>query len=270
MKYPFVLLLISFAFSLTGQTTLEELVEEGIAHHDAGNYDQAIASYQKALALDENSALANYEIAMTYMYAKQYQNALKHADKVIKQGDQYAVQAYVTKGNCLDAIGESKKAVKTYNKAINKYGGNYMLYYNLGLTQYNAGDLDKAEQALIQAINDNPGHATSHFVLGHLMHDRRDKVRSLLALHYFLLLEPGTGRSPGAYELLLKQFGGNVKQTGENEQTIFLDMATLGGNSEFSSAELMLSMLAASNTLEENKDKTAEELFIKNTEGRLK
>lgn len=251
----------------SAQETIEEFVKKGIEYHDAGEYDQAIEAYQEALNLDENSALVNYEIAMTYMYAKQYENSLRHASKVIDLNDQYLIQAYVTKGNCLDALGKSMEAIKTYNDAIEKIGGDYMLYYNLGLTHYNQGN---QQEAILNALNTNPNHASSHLLLGTLMNDQENKVQSILSLHYFLFLEPNSGRSPGALKLLKNQFSGNVERTGPTDISILLSPESLDKKNDFGTAEMMISMLAASNTLKENEGKTQEELFVSNTESFFK
>jgi len=249
-----------------GQNTVKQYVSEGIEYHDAGKYDQAIEAYQKALSLDENSALAHYEIAMTYMYAKEYEKSLQHSAKVLDLNDQYLLPAYVIKGNCLDALGESKKAIRTYNKGLKKIGENYLLYYNLGLTYYNQEEKENAKEAVLNAINQNPKHASSHLLLGYIMNDQGNKVQSLLSLHYFLFLEPNSGRSPAALELLKEQFSGNVERTSDTDISISLNPEALEADNEFGSAEMMISMLAASNNIEENEGKSKEELFISNTE----
>ncbi len=219
-----LLLILSFLISsiAVAQKTIEDYVKQGIEYHDAGKYEMAIEVYQQALLQEENSVLVIYEMAMTYMYMKQYENALKHASTVINLDDKYLMQAYVAKGNCLDALGKSGEAIKTYKKAIKKIGDNYMLYYNLGLTYYNQGKLKEAEESITNAIKNNPNHPSSHLLLGYLMNNQGNKVQSILALHYFLFLEPNSGRSSGVFELLKKQFSGNVERTGPTDISILL------------------------------------------------
>ena len=90
--------LIFISALIYSQTSVDSLVQLGIQCHDNGQYDKAIAYYQTALEIEPNSALINSEIAMTYMYAKEYEKSIKHADKVIELDDKYQVQAYLTKG----------------------------------------------------------------------------------------------------------------------------------------------------------------------------
>ena len=119
MRYLFFLVIICMTNMAFCQETVNQLIEEGIRYHDAGEYGNAIERYQRALAVDERSPLAHYEIAMTYMYNQQYKEALHHADQVIALDDQYLSPAYMVKGNCLDAMGKSKKAIKVFT-AVHK------------------------------------------------------------------------------------------------------------------------------------------------------
>ena len=127
------------------------------------------------------------------------------------------------------------------------------------------GEYKKAEEWLINAIELNSGHSSSHLMLAYVMTDLNRRVQSLLCLHYFLFLEPNSKRSGDAHKLLEQQFGGNV-QKDENDPTqinIYLNEAT--SDTEFGPADLMISLLEASKSIVENKDKSKEELFIENT-----
>jgi len=247
------------------QAGVDSLVQIGIYYHDNGEYDKAIETYKKALEIEPNSALVNYEIAMTYMYANAYENSIKHSDKVIELNDKYLLQAYITKGSCLDYLGKTNESIKLFEKGIKKFGDHHLLFYNLGYNYYKLSEYDKAEEALINAINSKPDHPTSHLILGYLMTDQNRKVQSLLCLHYFLFLEPNSERAKTAYNLLQTQFGGNVERDKDkpDQINIFLDPDQAG--TEFGAADLMISMLEALKTLEENEGKSEDELFIENT-----
>lgn len=270
MKY--LLLVVNlFIFSISyGQETLKEYVMEGIEHHDAGNYESAIESYKKAPALDGKSALAHYEIALSYNYARQYENALKHANIVLDINEQFLTEAYVAKGNSLDALGRSKEAIAAYKKGLRKLGSNYMLHYNLGLTYYNSDDADKAQESVIKALNDNPNHAGSHLLLGHIMNGKGNKSQSMMSMYYFLFLEPRSGRSAGALDFLQNQYVENVKRTGPTEITLMLNPASSKGNNEFGPADMMITMLGATKDIDKKKGISKEEKFISNSESFFK
>jgi len=264
-NYIFILGLVVCSSVIFGQTQFEKLVQEGITHRDNGDFDKAIKAYEKALKVDSESAFVHYQLAVAHMYVKEYKDAISHADQVIKMDDQFVVESYVLKGSCLDYMGKQEQSIKVYKKGLKKQGDHHLLYYNMGYVYYDMGQYDEAEEAVINAINAKPDHATSHLLLGLLKMDKGQKVQSLLCLHYFLLLEPNSERAQTAYELLQEQFGGNVERDGNtpNQINIFADAGEI--DSEFSAANMMISMLAATKFLEENEGKTEEELFIENT-----
>jgi tetratricopeptide (TPR) repeat protein len=263
-----ILLILSFSFFyqvLLAQSKIDSLVQLGIEFHDKGEYDNAIDAYKKALELDANSGLIHYEIALSYMYAKDYDNAMSHSDKVIALNDnKYLMQAFNIKGSCLDYLGRTDESIALFEQTIKKFGPDHFLYYNLGYNYYKKGNHEKAEDALSNAIKTKPSHASSHLLLAYLMNDQKNKVKSLLSLHYFLLLDPASERSRTAYALLKEQFEGAKKdEKSPNSVTIFYDPKT--SDKEFGSVDLMISMLDASRTFDENKNKSEDEMFISNT-----
>lgn len=257
--------LLLFSTLIYSQKEVDSLVQIGVKYHDNNQYDKAIETYKAALNINPNSAQANDEIAMTYMYAKDYKNSIKYCDIVIKLNDKYVLSAYITKGSCLDYLGETKKSIELFEKGIKKFGDNYLLYYNLGLNYYKQKEYDKAEKVLIKAINAKHDHASSHLLLGDVMVKKHKKVQSLLCLHYFLFLEPNTERSKIAYNLLKKQFRGNFEADKNNPDQINISIDPDQLESEFGNAEMMISVLGVSKSIEENNGKTEEEMFIENT-----
>lgn len=259
----FILLLSGELF--TAQKSLDSLVTIGVQYHENGAYDLAIKKYKEALEIDPKSPLANYELSMTYMYTEEFDKALKHCDVVLEQKELYILETYITKGSCLDYLGDTEASLKLFKKALKKFGDHHLLYYNLAYDYYKLREEQKAEEALIKAIDLSPGHASSHLLLGFLKAEQKEKSQSLLCLHYFLFLEPDSERSLAAYDLLMEQFGGNVQQNPDKPDEITISFDGGDKKSEFSAADLMISMLEAIKSLEKNEGKSEEEMFIENT-----
>lgn len=259
-----ILIFALFICQAYGQTNeLQNYVDQGVKLYDHGDYFGAIEQYKKALQIDKNSPLANYEISSTYFALKEYEKAIEHCDRIISAKSNYVDQAYVLKGSALDLSGKSKEAVKTYVKAIKEFPNNHLLYYNLALTFYNLKEYKDAEVALQNALKIKPSHASSHLLLGYVMSDQGNRVKSLLALYNFLLLEPKGNRAKAANELLDFELKKGVKK--ENEKSITITISDNKESDEFRAAELMLSLLEASKSLESNEKKTEYELFTDNT-----
>ncbi len=229
------------SFSISYAQDANQLLKEGIAFHDAGKYDKALKKYEEALKLVPNSPVVLYEMALTYFQKKDYKTAIKYSDKVIKSKSQSTISGYILKGSALDMMGKTNKSINLLEGVVKEYPDNYLLHYNLALNYYKVGELKKAEQSLMNAIGINPEHATSHLILGFVEYDLGRKIPSMMALNYFLFLEPTSQRSEKAYEILKKQLSPNVTKGKNNEFTINLSSS----KDEFSVIEMAMSITGA-------------------------
>ncbi len=242
----FVFLCLFFgSFSDAFSQDANQLVQEGIAFHDAGKYEKALKKYQQALKLVPNSPVIYYEMSLTYFNKQDYKSAIKYSDKVIKSKSQSTVSGYVIKGSSLDMMGKTKKSIKLFEKVIKEYPNQYLLHYNLALNYFKIGELKKAEEGFMNAIGINPEHASSHLMLGYVEYDRGRKIPSMMALNYFLFLEPTSERAERAFEFLNKQLLGGVKKNKNNEFTINIGGGSLD-DTEFAAIEMVMSLTQAS------------------------
>lgn len=257
------------ASTLFGQEDkLKELISQGIEYHDQGKYDEAISRYKAALELDKKSTLANYELSYTYFVTKQYDDAIKYSTIAIKQNshNQHESYSYVVLGSCLDLKGKPSKAIKTYEEGLSKFPNSNLLNYNLALTCYNQKDYEKAEKAAINAIQAKPTHGSSHIILSATMQEKGQRIKSILPLYYFLMIEPDSKRSLINYNSLRNQLGQGVEKKDDNNINVNIPFSS-SSSCEFGTAEMMISLLAASHHTEENKDKNDMELFVETNRG---
>ena len=266
MKIVIILLcFLNFNLTSSQDSNINRIVEKGIVYHDAGDYDKAIETYKEALKVEPNSSLVHYEIALSYFYKKDYKNAIKHCDVIIDNDNEHVKEAYITKGSCLDNLGKVKESIKLFKKGIRKFKDEGLLYYNLALNHYKIKEFDEAEEIVTQGIEKQNNHASSHLLLAYLNYDKDRKVQTLLNLHYFLFLEPNSSRSKQAAELIHFIMGANVSQDKDKPNTINISLSLPDEDDDFGAAEMMLSMLEASKTLEKNEGRSEDELFIENT-----
>jgi tetratricopeptide (TPR) repeat protein len=241
-------------------------VETGIEFHDNKEYDKAINTYKIALDIAPNSSLVNYELALSFREAQQYDSAIKYSDKVIELNKQFVSDAYMIKGSSQDYAGKLKESIETLEKASRKYKDNYLLFYSLGLTLFKDENYSKSEEAIINAIKINPDHASSHLLLATVNLQKNQTVPSLLGLYYFLLLEPNSERSTTAYNMLRSQLTTGVQSDPDDPTKISIYMDPDPKTDEaFKAAELSIKLRAAASLSEDNKDKTEEEIFLNTT-----
>lgn len=264
-----LLLIGGTATSGYAQTSpLEDQISQGILLYEEGDYKAALEHYQQVLQQNRRSPELNYELSLTYFALHDMPNAIRYSTAVIKSinaSPELKAQAHVNRGSALDLTGKPEKAIKEYKKAMKLDPSCQMAYYNMGLTLYNQKKLSEAEQALVQAVQLKPGHSSSHLLLGYIKQAQHQRVQSLLAFYHFLLLEPKTERAAVAFKTLQQMQQEGVSKGEGNTVNILVSADKLEDN-PFSAAELMLSMMQASNTIEAKEGKTPEQLFFENTQ----
>ena len=270
MKSLKLLLIISLTLiSISGAYSQDEdvikLIEQGITLHDSGEFDQAIEIYNQALELDPGSPLIHYELALSYFSKGDLEKAIEYSDLVLESGDDYLLEAYMTKGSALDNLGRTQESIELFNQAISETDGHYLLSFNLALNYFKIDDLVNAEHYVIDAIYRNINHGSSHLLLAELNHKIEHSQRAILAAHFFLFIEPNTDRSDRGFEILMSNFEGRVKKNAEDSTstTITIDMDK---DDDASGADILLGLLEASKSNESNVDKSEDELFIEHTD----
>jgi len=86
-----------------------------------GDPGAAIAAYQKALAVDRGSSLANYRLAEVYLAQKNYQAAANSFRDCLRGDDDpkwTEVWSHVNLGKIFDSAGQRERAVSEYRLAI--------------------------------------------------------------------------------------------------------------------------------------------------------
>lgn len=264
IHYLAVLFVLFSCQNLLGQNSVEQLLSKGIEAHDKGEYYNAIDYYQKALEIDKKAAILFYELALSYYHLKDYKNAIKFADKSLKstQDKEILLSTYLIKGAAIDDMNSSpKKTIKVYQEAIKLFPKEYLLYYNLAFRHYKSKDYKNAEQTLGKAIELNPLHASSHFLLAQNCLQQNLRIQSIMALSQFLFLEnleqplSITERSKSGFSILKEQALGNITRIGQNSININL---MINEDDEFNVLNTIISLMSAQNKVEADSLKLTE------------
>jgi tetratricopeptide (TPR) repeat protein len=201
-------LLLLIIYSLTTvsaypQASSERLIRKGVGLHDQGRYTEAIDYYQQALKINPSSMSATYEIALSYLHLKDYDNALKYSTKVINANFlPLLVDAYCVKSSALAELNKYDQSIKLLNEALERCGDEYLLHYNLGLSYFKKQDLKSAINHLRKAIEIETTHPNAFLLYAYALNDSGKWLQSFFAFHFFLLLEPNTDRSKDVFNEL--------------------------------------------------------------------
>lgn len=235
---------------LAQQSDVDKLIEQGIALHDHGLYEDARSKFKQALAMDKTSIRAKYEMAYSSSAIKLWDDALHYSRLVLAEEGEYELEAYLVFCAALDNVGRDKQAIKFYKKAIKKYPDEHLLHYNIALTYLNQGEVDLAQEKVQQAIQINKYHMSSHFLLSQIMGSRGDRLKRMLPLYFFLLYEQDTERSIEAVDILQGYWRGAAMQTG-NE--VKVPISNLSSTSGLAVANMGLGLIAATYMVDEEK-----------------
>jgi tetratricopeptide (TPR) repeat protein len=256
---------ITYNSLLSQVDQLKELVKEGIEYHDQGDYTKAISKFKAALELDSNSDLANYEISFSYYLLKEYELAAKHSRIVIEQDSEIQLGAIIILGNALDMLGKIDESITVYEEGLIKYPYEHLLNYNLALTLYKKKDYEMSERIVINAILSNPGHASSHLLLSQIMQNKGLRIKAIMPLYIFLLLEPQSDRSSENFKILINWIGMGVSKQAPNSISISLPGGT-DDSDDLLPVDLMLGLKVASLLSDSHKNKTPMEKLIEVTQ----
>ncbi|MFV0467854.1 MAG: tetratricopeptide repeat protein [Dysgonomonas sp.] len=193
--------LFCFSVSVFAQASSDKLIRKGVSLHERGKYNEAIQYYEEALKINPSSMSAVYELSLSYLYLKDYDNALKYSTKVINSNFQpLLVDAYCVKSTALAELGRVDQAITMLSDALVKCGDEYLLYYNLGYSYFKQKQYSQAINNLSRAIEIDPTHADAFLLYSYSLSDADRWVQSYLSFQFFLLLEPNTERSKDAFQ----------------------------------------------------------------------
>jgi Flp pilus assembly protein TadD len=188
---------------------LKELFEEGRRQVGAGDYSGAIATYQRAAALDPKNAKVHSGIG--YLYAQQgnYQAALVAYRRALgldpDNSDFFYAVGYI-KGN----LGDTKGSRDAYRKAIQLNRNNINAYLGLGVTQTRLGDYEAASWAYEQAIGIDRNNGQIYEFMAAMFKQRRQtkQANALLQKARSLYQKQNNLDGVDRVEAMLRELGG--------------------------------------------------------------
>jgi len=238
-------LLVSPAFAAPAAKTGEggkdksatDLIREGTALHDAGRYDEAIARYKQALAVEPGNPTALYELAFSYHAKKDYAHCLEATREGLKKPGDNGARLYSEQGNCLDDSGRGADALATFREGLAKHSHDGHLRYNYAVALWRQKKGGDAIPELVATIGDEPTYSSPYMLLAVLEHEQQRDVQSLFAFLRYLTIDRTSERSQQAATLALGLFKAGIttkppgKDGKENvEVTISPDTIGAGGD----------------------------------------
>jgi tetratricopeptide (TPR) repeat protein len=183
-----------------------QTVEGGMTLHDRGEYEKAIAWYERMLKKDSADLNTYYEMALSYFELGNYDRTLQCCTRVInKTGSEHLkVKSMNLKANAFAKRGEIEKAIQMLQEAIkqDKYEDASLLY-NLGYIYYiYRRNIPKALEYLSQAIVPGFNEPDYFLAYAYALQDAGRWVESFFSYQNFLFREHDTGRSNQVFKIM--------------------------------------------------------------------
>lgn len=165
-----------------------EVIDQGIAAYDSGNYADAIKSFLAISPRDTNYVLMLAELALAYNGAREYEKTIESCDEGLKLPSPYKAMFLKSKAIALDKKGEYTKSVELFEKAMAMYPTDQNLVFNLGVTHFNNDQFEKAKECFFRSLSINPYHGASHVNLGNISIKEGRKAHALLSYGLYLAI----------------------------------------------------------------------------------
>lgn len=255
MKKTCYTLLITILLSISAkmlyaQNTSGDLIKQGIALHNQGKYDDAIAKYNEALKLDPNNEYGHYELAFSLYAENKYDDAIPHLEISVKSANKnLSVASYSLLGTIYDNNKQGKKAIEIYKKAIEIDPDYPQIYYNLGITYSRNQMYPEAEASAIEAIKHDQKNASSQRLYALVCFHENKRANALLGLCSFLLLEPTGQRAAEAYGNIQHILQGGVLKDANGNNAIAVSIDDAKENNTLNTAISMVTLAARTQKL---------------------
>ncbi len=178
-----------------------------LAYRDLGIFDQAIAEFQRALALKEDFPQLVNNMGGTYLLMGRLDDAIscfsKAAGTISYATPHYA---FLNLGLAYYQKGDFRRAISYYKEALEIDSSFVMAYENLGLAYEAAGEWEKAWNAYQSSISYEPDSPNAYLLLGKLQLRLGRPADAVKVFQKAVAKDPG-GRIGREASQLLKELG---------------------------------------------------------------
>jgi tetratricopeptide (TPR) repeat protein/TolB-like protein len=191
-----------------------------LSHYDvAGNLEKAIASFNRALSVDPNYALARSGLGEAYWRKARISGdkqaaglAVENAEEAAKLDPNLAIVHSIL-GEIYGTVGREQEAIAELRKAIEIAPSNAEAPRELARIYANQGRFADAEALYIRATQSRPTDWYCHFLLGAFYFDQQRYQEAEAAFHRALALAPDN-------EISRRYLGANYLQQGRYQEAI--------------------------------------------------
>lgn len=173
-----------------GQTlTIQQAIERGLKHHNAGRLPEAESIYQQILQADPNQPNALHLLGMLAHQVGKNDIAVELITNALAHKPDYA-EAHFNLAIAFKELGRLKEAAASYQKTLEINPGSAETHLNLGSVLKEMGQLGEAVTSYQKALSINPEYAEAHFNLGVLLGEQGRSHEAITRYQKALAIKP--------------------------------------------------------------------------------
>lgn len=233
-KILFVFLLgyFSTSYSQTDYTFVynnDSIINKGIALYEKEKYLEAIKEFEKISKVDPKFLNAQYEKALALSASEKKEEAKAFFEDLYAKNVMPEFPGlYTAYGNFLSDQKEYDQSEKIFKEGEKYLSNSSNFLFNLAVLYIRKDENQKSLDLLKRIIQNNPNHASSHYLLGVIALENGKIIEGTLALLSYLMIAPNGKYAEKAILTLNAKFGQNYleknklvfSETGDNFEEI--------------------------------------------------
>lgn len=149
----------------------------GNIYQNKGNYDRALQDYTKAFELHTDAMFLSSRGAV-YVKKKEYETALQDFNHAININPRYA-RAYNLRGNLFYQQKEYERAIADYTKVTELDRNAAYAYGNRGRVYKDKREYDQAIRDFSEAIEIDPNYSSAYFQRAYCQHEKGNYTKAI-------------------------------------------------------------------------------------------
>lgn len=185
---------------------ITDLLQRGLALHQAGRGAEAATLYQQVLARDPRQPAANHLLGLVFLQQGRADEAVSHIATAVSASPKEA-QYLGNLGVALNAAGRNEEAAVALRRAVAFNPQFAEAYSNLGMALRALGQTGEAIGAYHSAVRLKPMEAGFHFNLGNSLRDAGDIIEAESAYRRAIAFRPNYSPAINALAVVLDDEG---------------------------------------------------------------